>query len=229
MNIPRKIWVTVLMMAVAIAFGCVSTVLGQPVPGNSTAVLSGYSQQNDVSVMIVPDGSGFPLSNCFERGGTQLTSGKITVTLVDSGGNVVPAYPPNWITLEEMTSPLVWCRNVANPPTANCPNYADLPTDAAGQTTFTLSYYGGSQVQSPTNVWVFVPTSGWFSIPITGNVSFNSPDINGDLLVNLTDIAIFAMDFFGPYNYRSDFNYDQLVAIVDLAMFAPHLNKACPP
>lgn len=221
---PRKILV---MMAVAIVCVGAGTVSGQPVPSACTAVLSG-SPNNDVSMFLVPGGTGSPFSNCFEPGAVTVNA-KITVTLVDIAGNPVVGYPHNWIALEEMNSPLGWCRNVTNPPTSQCPNFADFPTNAMGQTDFTLSYYGGGWVIQPTHVWVFLPSSGWNQIPSQLNVSYNSPDQNGDGIVNLVDLALFAMVFTGPYQYQADFNYDQVINIVDLAMFAMAMGSSCPP
>ena len=53
----------------------------------------------------------------------------------------------------------------------------------------------------------------------------NSPDLNGDLLVNLADVALFAQDIFGPYNYRSDLRWDEgffgrRVNLSDVTVFA---------
>ena len=146
----RKI--LVMTMAVAIVFVGIGTVSGQPVPSACTAVLSG-SPNNDVSMYLFPDGTGSPFSHCSTRRGDG--DPKITVTLVDVGGNPVVGYPPNWIALEEMNSPLGWCRNVTNPPTPQCPDFADFPTNAMGQTEFTLSYYGGGWAIQRTRCWCF--------------------------------------------------------------------------
>ena len=48
----------------------------------------------------------------------------------------------------------------------------------------------------------------------------NSPDLNGDLLVNLADLSLFAQDYFGPYNYRSDLRWDGDLDLGDLVVFA---------
>jgi hypothetical protein len=49
----------------------------------------------------------------------------------------------------------------------------------------------------------------------------NSPDLNGDLAVDLADVALFAQDYFGPYNYRSDLCWDGRVgALNDLTYIA---------
>jgi len=56
----------------------------------------------------------------------------------------------------------------------------------------------------------------------------NSPDINGDLTVNLTDVALFAADFHGPYSFRSDYNWDGVVNLTDLVWMARLMGDQCP-
>ena len=56
----------------------------------------------------------------------------------------------------------------------------------------------------------------------------NSPDINGDMLVNLIDVATFARDYAQGYHFRSDFIYDGRVNLADVGEFATHLGEACP-
>lgn len=51
-------------------------------------------------------------------------------------------------------------------------------------------------------------------------VYFNSPDLNGDLRVDLSDLAVFCRGFFGSYQYRCDFNWDDHVGLSDLAIMA---------
>jgi hypothetical protein len=55
----------------------------------------------------------------------------------------------------------------------------------------------------------------------------NSPDINGDLAVNATDLQLFVSDFYGTYNYRSDFNFDGVVSGVDLTIFSGGMGASC--
>jgi len=56
----------------------------------------------------------------------------------------------------------------------------------------------------------------------------NSPDLNGDLAVNLSDIPIFASDFFGSYNYRSDLHYDGIINLSDLSRMAQSMGRSYP-
>ena len=60
------------------------------------------------------------------------------------------------------------------------------------------------------------------------DLGFNSPDINGDLLVNLTDVQTFTADYYGGYLFRSDFHRDGIVNLSDLAPLAYAIGAACP-
>ena len=58
-------------------------------------------------------------------------------------------------------------------------------------------------------------------------VSFNSPDINGDLEVDLIDVVLFTQDFYNAYNYRSDFNWDGIVDLGDVVALAQAMGIDC--
>lgn len=214
------------LAAVAIPWG---PALAQVFPdaSTSTAVLV-TPGPTAVSMFLVPNGTGTQLANCFAPGGVPINA-LIGVTLNDAAGSPVPNVPASFVRLEEMQSPLVWCANSWYPPPLHAPNLADMPSNAAGQTQFSLSYHGGGWVQGPTMVWVLEATGAWMPIPTPVNVSFNSPDINGDLAVNLTDVGIFSVDFYGAvYMYRSDFNFDGVINLTDVSMLAPNLGANCP-
>ena len=60
------------------------------------------------------------------------------------------------------------------------------------------------------------------------DIQFNSADINGDLIVNLSDLGVFTTDYFGSYRYRSDFAWDGMVNLSDLGRFASAYGAGCP-
>ncbi|MBU8921378.1 MAG: hypothetical protein KOO63_06115 [Bacteroidales bacterium] len=60
------------------------------------------------------------------------------------------------------------------------------------------------------------------------NLYFNSPDITGDLDVNLADVSCFAQDYAGSYNYRSDFNYDGIINLADVSILSSSVGTSCP-
>jgi len=226
MNPSRRLWFLTLILAAALVTWGTGAALAQPVAANSSAVLT-VSGLNDISMFQVPNGTGTPFTACFERGGA-IVSAVITVTLRNAAGGPVIGYPPARIRIEHVASPLVWCADTYYPPPPHAPNKADAPTDAAGQTTFTLAYHGGHWVIGPTYVWVWDPVSLWSRIPTSVNVSYNSADMDGNLVVDLLDVVDFASVFFGVYHYRADFNYDQVVNLLDLAYFVPAYGMTCP-
>ena len=59
------------------------------------------------------------------------------------------------------------------------------------------------------------------------DLQVNSPDINGDITVDLQDIAIFAGDLTG-YSFRSDFNLDDTLDLSDISLFTGWLGSTCP-
>jgi len=60
------------------------------------------------------------------------------------------------------------------------------------------------------------------------DIQVNSPDINGDLRVNLTDVVLFTMLYHGPYDYAGDFYYDGVLNLSDIVMMARGQGKTCP-
>ena len=61
-----------------------------------------------------------------------------------------------------------------------------------------------------------------------GNV--RSPDINGDLIVDIIDFAIFGPGFPSPpkpYDPCLDYNCDGLVDIIDFSIFGQHFLHSC--
>ena len=55
-----------------------------------------------------------------------------------------------------------------------------------------------------------------------------SPDINGDLTVNIVDVSLFAVDFASGYAFRSDFSPDGTLNIVDVFYLAQAIGANCP-
>jgi len=53
-------------------------------------------------------------------------------------------------------------------------------------------------------------------------ITINSPDLNGDGSVNLSDVVIFSSVFPGPYNRCIDFNGDSVNDLVDVSLFVLH-------
>ncbi|MFT5314741.1 MAG: hypothetical protein ACI9UK_000566 [Candidatus Krumholzibacteriia bacterium] len=106
--------------------------------------------------------------------------------------------------------------------------YEDLTTDGEGWLTLPLSGGGYRGPGGPAVFEIFVNVCPNQLLSLPDDVYFNSPDINGDLRVNLTDVPLFAEDFYGQYAYRSDFNWDNQVNLSDVVTMAVALGADCP-
>lgn len=146
----------------------------------------------------------------------------IWVCVLESDGTPVPNVPPQdlWFLDCDPLADLNLCGASAS---AN----ADSLTNAAGMTTFTNGSMaaGGCAdglalvIQGFTVQDSLTACTSDFCCPIY----VRSPDISGDLLVDLVDLSVFGLSFPpNPYDKCCDFNLDALVDLVDLAVFAFH-------
>jgi Dockerin type I domain len=82
----------------------------------------------------------------------------------------------------------------------------------------------GNPISSAVVVWGGPESCGSVNVELY----FNSPDINGDLAVDLLDITTFIADLNGSYNYRSDFNFDGAIDLLDLSFLQGAMGASCP-
>ncbi|MFH1843522.1 MAG: hypothetical protein ABIF77_09990 [bacterium] len=210
-------------------------------PDGNASYATYVAYPTPLSCVLFPNGAGQTIMGCYTFGGVTAT-GTITATLNDSNGNPVPNWPASSIWLRTSQGGVAWCPY--NWPPGTWPGYtsiADGPTSPAGQTRFTRAYFGGMQTNPAagegTEVWT-VDAAG-NNVKLNGtapfgplrsnlNISFNSPDINGDLSVDLSDVILFSNDFFGAYNYRSDFFWDGNLNLADIVWLAQAFGARCP-
>jgi hypothetical protein len=171
-----------------------------------------------VSVFTVPDGSGFPLSECFLFGG-QLTDATITLVLRDQFGNPVPNYPAEEMWLATMQDGLVRCSRGS---------IADHPTDQNGRTTFSGPVFGGGASDPNHEEVCVIVVGGCASYDLGRTILFNSPDLNGDLKVNLCDAVCYTVYKDATSDYAFDFYWDGVINLSDLILFSRALGAACP-
>jgi len=171
-----------------------------------------------VSVYTLPDGSGHPISDCYLFGGER-TDATISLVLRDQDENPVPDYPAEDIWLQTMQDGLVLCPEGS---------IADGPTDANGMTTFSSAVRGGGASDPEAGEITVVVVGGCASYRPGRTILFNSPDLNGDLVVNLADVVTFAVHFFGDYTYAADFFWDGEVNLSDLTHMVGTLSATCP-
>jgi len=169
-----------------------------------------------VSVFSIPDGSGNPLSSVFIFGGSQV-NGTVTVTLVDDSVTPIFNWPFEDLWIESNTPDIVLCQGGS---------VADGPTNVNGQATFSGPLQAGGWGEGLV-VWVGgVVDSPLSQTPL--DYLFNSPDMNLDLIVNLTDIVLFAQIYFEAYDYQADYYYDGVINLSDIVLLAQGSGGACP-
>lgn len=159
------------------------------------------------SVYITPAGTGPTLA---ARGAT------VTVEVRSFDDQPIEGYPLQDIVLGDS----------GNGDLAVCPGgaVADANTDADGITTISGSIAGGGWTLEGVTVYLGgVPIAG-AALPI----DVNSPDVNGDRVVDLTDVGLFAASFGDDSALEIDFNHDGNVDIADFGLFAQHVGESCP-
>ena len=178
------------------------------------ATLTTAAGDTECSLFVRPDGQGTPLTAAFVPYSDPIDA-TITLLLTDYNLDPIVGFPAEDMWLETADDGMAAC--IAG-------TIADGPTGADGETTWTGSPLAGGNSGGETMHGV---VSGWrLAAPLP--ITVNSSDINGDLLVNLTDIAMFAQTLFGSYNYAADFNFDGVVNLVDIVRFIPSIGTSCP-
>jgi hypothetical protein len=189
-------------------------VAGVPDLQQSTAVRADASV-NTISVYSLPNGGGRTFAAGFLPGGAA-GDATITLTLLDGLGVPIAAFPFEDMWIESADNGLISCGGNAT---------ADFNTDVNGVTFWNRAMFAGGQSEA----LCLVTING---DPLTSNlglqISFNSADINGDGVVNLSDGGFFTQDLFGAYNYRADFNYDGNINVSDAGFMSNGLGAACP-
>ena len=175
---------------------------------------------DEVSIVVVPDGSGNPLASAQTFGGGQVDA-TITIRLIDVGGVQVVNFPFEDIWLDSESTTDRGCRWWGFP--------ADRNTDANGETEFALPLAGGGWTTGP--VWVYLNGSR-ATHPQDGELPpvamrFNSPDLDANGSVDMSDVVIFAGDYHGEYHYRSDFIWDGVIDLSDVVVMAAALGRGC--
>lgn len=164
----------------------------------------------DHVVLICPRGDGPTLA---EAGAV------ITLTYTDlPGGQPLPGIGPAW-SPGGCNGGIVWC---GPDPTS------DGPTDANGQTTVSGVLAGGGYDTEISWLVGGMPLPYCYQqyVPLV----LVSPDIDGDLDVDLVDLSLFAFAYASPpkpYDQRFDFDGSGSVDLVDFALFANHYNHRC--
>lgn len=174
-----------------------------------------YEGSETISLLTVPNGTGNQFNEVRQADGT-IVNATITLYLLDFYYQPVPDFPLEDIWLQTTDDGMVMCSGNTNP---------DYDTDANGETTWVNPLHAGGY--STGLIQVVVNGSPLTSSP-GFNLNTNSPDINGDLVVNLSDLGLLANDLSSGYAYRSDFYYDGILNLSDIGKFATSVGAECP-
>jgi hypothetical protein len=168
------------------------------------------------SMFNTPNANGSPFTAAFGGGG--FVDATITLTLIDTEGLEIFLYPFEDLWLESSGGGLAFCSGGT---------VADASTDELGQTTWTNPLAAGGYSPGETTV---IMVAG---APLTTqlDITYNSADINGDLVVNLPDIVAFTQLLGGDYNthpkYAGDFNNDDQINLPDIVRMTGGIGTSC--
>jgi hypothetical protein len=187
---------------------------GIPDLNNSSATIDGAAA--GASVFNLPNGQGYGFDEAAVPSTGDVVNATITLELLDGVGDPIETYPFEDMWLVTSGGGLVACADGTS---------ADNSTDEFGMTEWVNPMFAGGHSEGET-VTIMVAGSPLNQPGL--NVIFNSADINGDLVVNLADLTPFSTDFFGAYNYRSDFVADNDINLGDVTLMARGYLTSCP-
>lgn len=184
---------------------------GVPDLGLSTASIDPAA--NGASIFVLPNGAGIGFDEAFAAGAV-VVDATITLNLVDTNGDAIFGYPFEDMWIATSLGGLVGCEGGVA---------ADASTDINGETTWSNPLAaGGNSFGETTQVIIAGNALSGAGLDLT----FNSADMNGDLEVNLTDIASFT-PMLATYDYDGDFNNDGVINLSDIARFTQGIGVSC--
>ena len=184
-------------------------------PCSSTASVP--SMLDTCCLYVCPQGDGPELSDC---------GSIISITVKDQSGTPLDGVPAADFWLEGCSGGMALCGGSGS-------SNADSASNALGNTTMSGGIAAGG-----CDIGVVVVIQGvivlaqstvcttYECLPIV----ITSPDINGDLIVDIIDLAAFAIGYTSPPKPLTpclDYNCDGLVDIIDFAVFAIHYLHSC--
>lgn len=215
------------------AVACATTLLALATVAPVSVLASPLAQVWDVQcavtepvcILVVPDGSGTTFSAARTINGNVVdASVAVLVWLIDEYGPIGPlaGFQAYYLTIQ---APDGLTRGCSQAYVAA----ADHDTDQQGWTQFSLAPRAGGWSQDLLEIYVVDdPASSMGSIIPPLPIYFNSPDIDGNLQIDLVDVALFAQDYFsGSHPFRSDFVWNGTIDLADLAILAEHFGAGC--
>jgi len=181
---------------------------------NLSTASRAYTGPETAVMFNLPNGGGSSFNTAATIGGT--VDATITLYLRDLTASPIANYPLEDLWIESADGGMTACLGGTT---------ADSHTDVLGMTTWAAPLQAGGFSQALTVVMV----SG---SPLTSGpglaISYNSADINGDHMVNLTDVQQFASAYFIGRYFRFDFFYDGTLNLSDVAFLGSSIGSSCP-
>lgn len=206
---PALLLATVLASAPAVVRGD-----GFPSPEHSIVSWS-LGEGQSATLLVMPDGGGPPFTAARDPGGA-VVDATIRLVLKDYSDALIANFAAEDMWIESLDQGLVFCAGGSR---------ADHNTDMQGITSWTLPRRAGGWSQAQCRVIM----NGQ---PVTGGIDpalhFNSPDLDGDLEVTLTDIGLFAEAYFGDYAFAADLQFNGAVNLGDIGVLAGAVGAGCP-
>lgn len=189
-----------------------------------------WDHPEPVQVLAVPGGGGLPLTSAASFGGAPVNA-TVRIQLWYQDDSMEDPQPPEPVA--GFPAEDLW---LEAPGLMACPGgtTADADTDTEGWFTFSLPLsLGGWTDPQGAEPYPMVLVSGSPLYELNGPIIrptllINSPDINADGQVNLTDLGLFATDYTGEYSFRSDFFWDGVLNLTDVGRLAAAFGNQCP-
>lgn len=159
-----------------------------------------------------PDGEGLPLTHAYAHDGSPVDA-TITATFVD----------PDWEPIVGIAREDLWLASSSGG-LAACADgtLADGPTDELGNAYWRLPLRAGGHTVGES---LRVVAAGMM-LQRELDLTVKSPDLDGDLVVLLPDIAAF-IPAIGTATNECDFNNDGVVDLADIARFVAAIGVGC--
>ncbi len=186
---------------------------GVPDLEETTADLA-YGGVETLSLFNLPNGAGKTFAQAFLPGGAE-TDGTINLVLRDGFGDPIANFPASDMWIASADNGMVPCGGTAS---------ANFNTNDLGETRWVNPIFAGGNSQALCIVYIngdALSSNGGLAL------SFNSADISGDGVVNLTDAGFFS-GFLGGSDYAGDYNFDGVVNVSDAGFMATSLGASCP-
>lgn len=205
----------IVLLAAGSAFACG---IGDPLTGipdlDQSIVSWGLGAGTSATLLVVPDGSGAPLTAARLPDGTQVDA-TVHLQLRDWCGDPIANFPREDIWLGTAGGGIVVCAGGTA---------ADRNTDLEGNTLWAQPLRAGGHSRTLTHVIV---NGSALAVPGLA-LHFVSPDLNADRMVSLIDVAAFAAAYFGAYTFAADFHADGVVNLNDITVLARAMGAHCP-